>query len=172
MWVAKPLHLAFHDSLTGLKNRTALDELFKKKTNKTRRNNALVLIDLDNFKLVNDYLGHGLGDQLIKNTARVIRQIARQGDVAIRWGGGEFVLFLPSISKEEAERTAKKIIHALKEMTSNVALFEEVQVTASIGIALSPDDGIDQETLLKKADLALYASKEKGKNQYQFYENS
>lgn len=169
-WVAKPLYLAFHDGLTGLKNRAALEIWLKKLMAKNKGITAVMLIDLDNFKLVNDRLGHDKGDQLLKKVAQCIRRAARKQDIVARLGGDEFVLLMPQSSREEAEQTAGRIIQSLQELTAEEFSLEDVQVTASIGIAFYPEHGLDQEALLKKADIALYNSKEKGKNQYQFYE--
>ncbi len=169
-WVSRPMHLAFHDSLTGLKNRAAFDELLQTTIAKEKGITALLMIDLDNFKLVNDYLGHDKGDHLLKCVAQCICSVARKNDITIRLGGDEFVLLMPGTSKEEVELTANLIIKTIVESTSQEIQLEGEKVTVSIGISLFPVHGDDPESLCKKADMALYVSKEKGKNQYTFSE--
>nr|WP_306220644.1 GGDEF domain-containing protein [Cohnella sp. WQ 127256] len=169
-WVARPMHLAFHDSLTGLKNRAAFDELLEAALANNKGTIALLMIDLDNFKAVNDDLGHDQGDVLLRSVAHSIRSVAVKGDVPIRLGGDEFVMMMSSTSKTEAEQTANRIIEAAKQSIAQEFKVYEEKITLSIGIALAPDDGIDPETLCKRADIALYSSKEKGKDQYQFYD--
>ncbi|RAV21229.1 GGDEF domain-containing protein [Paenibacillus contaminans] len=171
-WVAKPMYLAFHDSLTGLKNRAAFDELLVSTIAKNKGNTAILMIDLDNFKLVNDHLGHDMGDQLLKSAAHCIRSIARKEDITIRLGGDEFVLIMPSASKMQAEDAASRIIEAIVTSTAQEFQLKDEKVTVSIGISLFPEHGADPETLCKKADIALYESKERGKNQYRFYRES
>lgn len=171
-WVARPMYLAFHDSLTGLKNRAAFDELLATTLAKNKGVTAILMIDLDNFKLVNDHLGHDMGDQLLKSAAHCIRSIARKEDITIRLGGDEFVLIMPSASKMQAEDAAGRIIEAIVTSTAQEFQLKNEKVTVSIGISLSPEHGADSETLCKKADIALYESKERGKNQYRFYRES
>lgn len=168
-WVARPMYLAFHDSLTGLNNRAALDELLQTALANRDATTAVLMIDLDNFKQVNDLLGHHKGDQLLKSVAQAIRRTARKKDHTIRMGGDEFLLIMPSVSRQEAEKIAGLIIEEVVTSAARVAKLEEVKVTVSIGIAFAPQHGIDRDTLLKKADLAMYKAKEKGKNQYQVY---
>ncbi|UVI31048.1 GGDEF domain-containing protein [Paenibacillus spongiae] len=166
-WVARPMTLAFHDSLTGLKNRAAFDEALAAVLGENRGTTAL--IDLDNFKAVNDNQGHAKGDHLLQCTAQSIRTIARKEDITIRWGGDEFVLIMPATSKQEAEESAKSIIAAIKKMSEREFAPAGGQISVSIGISLAPEHGVDPEMLCKRADIALYASKEKGKDQYRFY---
>lgn len=168
-WVARPMHLAFHDSLTGLKNRAALDELLDAALAAKTDTIALLMIDLDNFKQVNDDLGHDKGDKLLKDVAQVIRTTARKEDVPIRLGGDEFMLIMPSAGQEEAEHTAQRLIEEINRLIAQDAELLDKKISISIGISLAPDQGTDSELLRKKADIALYVSKEKGKNQYQFY---
>lgn len=167
-WVSRPMYLAFHDSLTGLKNRAAFNETLKQVLDKRRGITALLMIDLDNFKLVNDYFGHDCGDQLLRQVAQVINRLIGKGNIAFRWGGDEFMIIMPETTQEEAERLARKIIATLQDTFSRLKL-EEANITASIGLSFAPKHGLDPETLCKKADYALYASKEKGKNQYQIF---
>lgn len=168
-WVSRPMYLAFHDSLTGLNNRAALDERLETAISKTKGTTALMMIDLDNFKLVNDHLGHDKGDHLLKCVAQCLRKVSRPQDTPIRLGGDEFVLIMPSASKEDAEATAKKLIASIMKTTAQEIDLDGEKVTVSIGIAFAPEHGEDPDMLCKRADIALYASKEKGKNQYQFY---
>ncbi|MCM3079952.1 diguanylate cyclase domain-containing protein [Brevibacillus invocatus] len=168
-WVSRPMYLAFHDSLTGLNNRAALDERLESAISKNKGSTALLMIDLDNFKLVNDHLGHDTGDHLLKCVAQCLRKVSRNEDTPIRLGGDEFVLIMPSASKEDAEHAAKKLITSILNTTAQEIDLDGERVTVSIGIALAPEHGEDTDMLCKRADIALYASKEKGKNQYQFY---
>lgn len=168
-WVARPMHLAFHDSLTGLHNRAAFEELLESMLADNRDTLALLMIDLDNFKSVNDDHGHDAGDLLLKRVAHSIRSVLRKGDAAVRLGGDEFVILMPSASNEEAEHTAVQLIEAVREPIKRHSPLEKASISVSIGISLAPHDGIDVETLCKRADTALYVSKELGKNRYSFY---
>lgn len=168
-WVARPMYLAFHDSLTGLNNRAAFDERLKAAISKKHEQSALLMIDLDNFKLVNDHLGHDMGDHLLKCVAQVLRKVARHKDTPIRLGGDEFVLIMPSAGRTEAEDTAGKLIDSILTSTAEEIQLDGEKVTVSIGIALYPEHGLDPDMLCKRADQALYDSKKKGKNQFKFY---
>jgi len=168
-WVARPMYLAFHDSLTGLNNRAAFDELLVRAMKENKSTIALLMLDLDNFKLVNDLMGHDQGDQLLKRVAQGITAAARNNDICIRLGGDEFVIIMPGAGREEAEDAAKRVLGAIDASIARQIGLPDCNVTVSIGIALYPEHGLDPETLSKRADMALYASKEKGKNQYQFY---
>jgi len=163
-------HLAYHDPLTGLRNRA----MFRKNVEglieagkRDGRTSALMLIDLDRFKVVNDTLGHYIGDCLLKETAERLRRCAKDGAEVYRIGGDEFVVIAPESSCAEAARTAESI---LREMQAGFSLSgHEVSVTPSIGICLFPEDGETAEQLLIRADSAMYYAKERGKNNYQFY---
>lgn len=168
-WVAKPMYLAFHDSLTGLKNRAAFDELLKTSLNENEGNTALFMLDLDNFKLVNDYFGHDRGDLLLKTVAQKIRLNAEKEDTIFRLGGDEFIIIKRYDHESEVIAQAGMIISSIKEISGANFNINEETISVSIGIALAPRDGDDLETLYKKADIALYSSKEKGKHQYQLY---
>ena len=167
--VSRPMHLAFHDSLTGLKNRAAFDETMLRMLN-ARNQFALLMIDLDNFKLVNDYLGHDKGDRLLKCVADCIQGVARKEDISVRLGGDEFIMIMRDAGKEEAIRAAERIIDAITTSLPSDVLLSKQRATVSIGISFSPEHGVDAETLIKNADKALYLSKEQGKNQYQVYD--
>ena len=164
-------HLAYHDSLTGLPNRELfLDRLSVALAHAVRYQSglAVVFVDLDHFKVVNDSLGHSIGDQLLRAVGQRIRVALREEDTVARLGGDEFTALLPGTSDPDAaSRIAEKLQHAIKQPL----LIEgrELQVSASIGIGLFPADGDDAESLLKNADTAMYRSKELGRDQFQFY---
>lgn len=164
-------HQAFHDALTGLPNRLLLNDRLTLEIAHAKRNKqmlAVLFLDLDRFKLVNDTLGHGVGDQLLTIIARRLTGCVREDDTVARLGGDEFALLLPEIAQvENAVKVARKILQAIKEPVHMD--IHELYITASIGIALYPNDGGDAETLLKNADTAMYRAKEKGKNNYQLY---
>jgi len=164
-------HLAYHDALTGLPNRVLLNDRLGQalaSANRTGTRGALMILDLDRFKDINDTLGHSMGDLLLKAVSERLTGLLRKSDTVARMGGDEFVLLLPSIATaESAAMTAAKIITAFNEpFDCNGHI---LSVTASIGIADFPDNGEDTETLLKNADIALYRVKEAGKNDFQRY---
>jgi diguanylate cyclase (GGDEF)-like protein len=171
-WVAKPMYLAFHDSLTGLKNRAAFDETMAAALADQKRPTAVMMIDVDNFKWINDHKGHAQGDHYLKVVARTILSAVRKEDTPIRLGGDEFVLVMPGADQQLAEQTAQKLIETIKAATAQCLEHDGEQITVSIGISLAPEHGADAETLCRHADIALYAAKEKGKNQYQVYERT
>lgn len=163
--------LASHDSLTNLYNRRQFEELLEKAiANSERYNNsiALLLIDMDNFKSINDTFGHNQGDELIKQFSQRLNGIVRRGDVLSRIGGDEFTLILPNIdSPRSARQTAEKI---LSELNTPYTISDKlVTVSVSIGIALAPIDTTNSQDLFRKADMAMYKAKNTGKNTYQFY---
>ncbi|MFD1174636.1 GGDEF domain-containing protein [Oceanobacillus picturae] len=168
-WVARPMYMAFHDQLTGLKNRTAFEEIMEKRI-KDRQETAILMVDLDHFKNVNDILGHDKGDELLIKLASCIRNNCRQEDTAIRMGGDEFIIILPNTNVDDASNVADRLLQSISNLFQSVTDEGGISLTASIGISVTPQDGIDIETLYKKADIALYASKEKGKNQYCVYD--
>ena len=155
-------YLASHDALTGLLNRTALAERFSYATALARRHHrqvALLFVDLDNFKDVNDTLGHEAGDQLLINLSQVLMSCVRKTDTVCRYGGDEFVVMLSDIEQlNHPERMAEKLHKAV----SAQGLLEGLAatLTLSIGISVYPEDGIGLETLLQKADAAMYHHKE------------
>lgn len=164
-------HQAFHDSLTNLPNRTLFDRELDKALNLAQQNNrmlAVLFLDLDRFKTINDTLGHAVGDALLKNVVERIKKCIREKDIIARWGGDEFTLLLPEIScRQDATAIAIRILEVLKPGFNLSKHY--LHITSSIGIAVFPDDGKDAETLLKNADVALYCVKEKGRNDYQHY---
>lgn len=162
---------AFHDSLTGLPNRMLFKDRLSHALVHAKRNKqmlAVIFLDLDRFKLINDTLGHEIGDHLLKSVALRLQKCVREEDTISRLGGDEFTLLLPEISKSEsAAKVAQKII---EEILQPFCIGEyELYISTSIGIALYPSDGEDAETLLKNADTAMYLAKERGRNNYQFY---
>ncbi len=164
-------HQASHDQLTGLPNRLLLDEqlsLSLVSAQQQREILAVVFLDLDRFKTINDTLGHAAGDHLLCCTTERLKPCLQESDFIARWGGDEFTLLLPQVkSAEDVISVAQKILETL----SAPFYFggQELYITASLGIALAPYDGEDAETLLKNADTAMYAAKQQGKNNFQFY---
>ena len=163
-------HQANYDALTGLPNRNLLHDRLRQAVYAQRnaRNVAVVFIDLDHFKFVNDSLGHSTGDKLLKGMADRLRTVLREGDTVARLGGDEFVLILNEQTHEEV------IFRAMQRITAKVAEPIEIEgkemyVTCSAGISLYPQDGPDVDTLLKNADAAMYRAKEHGRNNFQFY---
>jgi diguanylate cyclase (GGDEF)-like protein/PAS domain S-box-containing protein len=164
-------HLATHDGLTGLPNRLMFSHLLTAAipiAHRQQRGLGVLFIDLDRFKFINDSLGHEAGDTLLKETAHRFKKILRAGDVVARLGGDEFVVLLQDMTAPtQAATVARKIISAaIKPM---MLMGRECRVTASVGIALYPQNGTDEQTLMKNADIAMYFAKEEGKNNFQFY---
>lgn len=164
-------YLATHDMLTGLPNRALLAELLNKALADASRANthlAVFFLDLDRFKLVNDTLGHTIGDELLKAVAVRLQDATRAGDMVARQGGDEFIMVLPNLSGiQDAAHLAEKIVHELGrtfELNGH-----SLNTSTSVGIALFPEDGGDAFTLLKHADVALYRAKELGRNNFQFF---
>ncbi len=164
-------YIASHDSLTNLFNRREFEDLLDKSIANASRSGgslALLLIDLDNFKITNDTFGHIHGDELFKQFSNRLILITRKGDLLSRVGGDEFTLIATNLhSPSSARQLAERI---LNELNSPYPISGKlITVTASIGIAIYPDDGTTTDDLLKKADLAMYKAKNSGKNTYQFY---
>jgi diguanylate cyclase (GGDEF)-like protein/PAS domain S-box-containing protein len=164
-------YLATHDPLTELPNRVLLhDRLGQAITRATRSRDMLgvVFLDLDRFKMANDNHGHSFGDKILQEVAMRLRRILRSSDTVARFGGDEFVILTPDLKNlRDAERVLRKIVHAFASPFSISG--KEVRLTCSIGFACYPIDGEDAETLLSRADLAMYQAKEAGGNGYAFY---
>ena len=165
------MHLANHDALTGLPNRRLLIDRLGQALALAHRENhqvAVLFMDLDRFKTINDSLGHMKGDALLQNVARRLSETLREGDTVSRLGGDEFVIVLPSLDQPKAaEKVALKLVDALAPPIDLGG--QELRVSASIGISLFPEDGCDTETLLRNADSAMYHAKDMGRNNYQFF---
>ncbi len=164
-------HLAHYDALTDLPNRTLFHDRLQQALIQAQREHdqvAVMFIDLDRFKVINDTLGHGVGDLLLQAVAQRLTGCIRQGDTVCRQGGDEFVILLPKISHaEDAALVAQKILDAV---TQPFFLDKhELHISSSIGISFFPTDGVSLETLMKNADVAMYRAKELGRNNYQFY---
>lgn len=162
-------YLANFDSLTGLANRIQLENYFAYTLSLAKRHEslfALIFLDLDRFKEINDSLGHHIGDKILIELSHRLQSIKRESDMIARLGGDEFMVLLPNTDKEGAMHVAQKIL----DITSQPYHIEEhlLSTTASLGIALYPQDGMDLETLSQKADIAMYKAKESGRNQYHF----
>ncbi|MBD0308531.1 MAG: EAL domain-containing protein, partial [Microcoleus sp. T1-bin1] len=162
---------AVYDQLTGLPNRLLFNERLLaslKKAKKTKKMLAVMFLDLDKFKKINDTLGHAAGDRLLEGFAGRISETLRSTDTVARWGGDEFTILLPDIScLEDAVKTAQRILNNLKPAFKLEK--QAFHISSSIGIAVYPDDGEDAETLVQNADAALYRAKEMGRNNYQLY---
>ncbi|MDQ2075979.1 EAL domain-containing protein [Marinimicrobium sp. ABcell2] len=164
-------YLATHDSLTGLPNRTMFSQILNISIESARRYGrklAVIFIDLDRFKNINDTLGHDAGDILLKEMAQRLGNSLRSCDVVARLGGDEFVVLVQELEDaEQVGKVARKILSAA--IKPVIVLGQEVRVTASVGICMYPEDAEDEQTLMKNADIAMYRAKEEGKNTYQFY---
>lgn len=167
-------HQALHDSLTGLPNRDAVRERFAALTHLARAEHsgiALIFVDLDRFKTINDTLGHSIGDEILKEVAARFQAALRADEMICRLGGDEFLVVASGIRRaDDAKRIAEKILRVLDQPL--IIREHRLHIGASIGIALFPRDGNDIHALLRHADTALYRAKETGRNRYQFYEQS
>jgi diguanylate cyclase (GGDEF)-like protein/PAS domain S-box-containing protein len=163
--------LAHYDQLTGLANRTLLREGFVRETSRARREGhslALCLLDFDKFKTVNDALGHSLGDKLLIQAARRLEDSLRPTDVICRPGGDEFLLLLSGLENpQDSGKVARKILQNLARPFSLEG--HTVRMSASMGITIFPEDGLELDTLFRNADTAMYAAKEKGRNRFMFF---
>jgi diguanylate cyclase (GGDEF)-like protein len=164
-------YLAYHDGLTGLPNRSMFSKLLGQsisEAHRYERRQAVAFLDLDRFKQINDTLGHEAGDKLLQEVALRLRGCVRDSDTVARLGGDEFVVLLPELADEkDAAIVAQKILAAVARPFDLMG--QEFRVTASIGISTYPQDGLDEQTLTKNADIAMYQAKEEGKNNFQFY---
>jgi diguanylate cyclase (GGDEF)-like protein/PAS domain S-box-containing protein len=169
---ARMSHLASHDPLTDLPNRLLLSDRLDRALALARRHNrrlAVLYLDIDHFKHINDSLGHMLGDELLRSVGRKVTMCVRSSDTVSRQGGDEFVVILAELQHvEDAAIGAKKIIAAL--VGAHELAGHELHMTVSIGISVYPNDGEDAETLIKCADMALYHAKDQGRDCYRFFE--
>lgn len=163
-------YLATHDELTGLCNRPLFLDRLKHalaQAARARQRLAVIFIDLDNFKTINDTLGHDVGDELLKEAAQRLHQCVRDSDTLARMGGDEFTVILHPVETAEVEAIGQRILEYLS--ASFQIRGKSLFISASVGISVFPDDGEDSETLLKHADTAMYRAKESGKNRLQFF---
>jgi diguanylate cyclase (GGDEF)-like protein len=163
-------YLAYYDTVTHLPNRHAFNEHFEVMLVEARERKqklTLLFLDLDDFKVVNDTLGHHTGDLLLKAVAEKLSVSVRQGDAVYRVGGDEFAMVLPNVDREDAEIVAEKFIRTLGRPMSIEG--HTLYVSTSVGISMFPQDGSDATTLLRNADAAMYSAKERGKNTYQHF---
>jgi len=167
----KMSHLAQHDFLTGLPNRMLLQERFSRAIGQAQRHHkqvAVLFVDLDYFKTINDSLGHDIGDRLLQSVAERLVSCVRSTDTVCRQGGDEFVILLAEIEHHrDAAQIAEKLLAAL--LLPHFIDGNELHVTLSIGISIFPDDAATPEAVMQNADAAMYHAKAKGRNNYQFY---
>ena len=169
-------HLAHHDMLTGLPNRFSLQHRLRQvlaSANRDRQQVAVLFIDLDHFKRINDTLGHSIGDALLIDVAARLKGCVRDSDIVARLGGDEFVIVMTNVADGRAQdisSMARKIVHRLS-CTYGID-GHELQVTPSVGISVFPVDGEDAETLMRNADTAMYHAKSLGRHNYQFFARS
>jgi len=166
--------LAYYDALTGLPNRTLLQDRLSKALARAARHNdkvALLFLDLDRFKAINDCLGHNVGDLLLKEVAGRLKNWGRQQDTISRLGGDEFLLMLSDVKgPQDAAVSAERLMDAMNH--EFIVQGHSLNVCCSIGISLFPDDGVDPESLIKNADFAMYSAKESGRNNFRFFTSS
>ena len=164
-------YLSYHDALTGLPNRLLLQDRFEQAIAFSRSASAkvaLMVVDLDRFKTINDFLGHAAGDRLLIEVADRLRRCTRLTDTVSRQGGDEFHLLLSNLAEHDAIVTYLDELICSMEQPFHMEN-QELTTTVSVGIAIFPEDGSDFETLLKKADMAMYRAKESGRNTYRFF---
>jgi len=165
-------HLAYHDTLTGLPNRSLFGELLTQAVRQAHRYGrklSVLYLDLDGFKPINDRLGHEAGDRLLMAIADRLRSCVRESDTVARVGGDEFIVLVPIVGNSgDVDLIANKILSAISEPFRLNA--REVHVTCSVGIACFPEHGHDEETLVRNADLAMYAAKQEGPNRWRFHD--
>jgi diguanylate cyclase (GGDEF)-like protein len=164
-------HLATHDALTGLPNRVLMDDRISQSivlAERQQQTFAVMLLDLDRFKLVNDSLGHRAGDELLREVAQRLKSVVRDIDTVVRLGGDEFVVIItPSPERDAAQRAAARIIETMHAPVRVAGV--EIHTSPSIGIAFYPDDAASAENLVAHADAAMYSAKQKGRNNFQCF---
>lgn len=165
-------HLAYTDQLTGLPNRRWFYQHLSEVINRSEEypySLAILIIDFDDFKDINDLLGHQMGDTFLKLVAKKLQNSVREQDKIARLGGDEFIITLENVTKKEAEQVAEKILEVMNQPVDLAG--NDLLITLSIGISVHHNCSVEEETLIKQADLAMYLAKQKGKNNYQFYNN-
>jgi len=167
----KMTHSAQHDSLTGLPNRTLFNDRLTQAIAMARRNRkniAVLFLDLDGFKHINDSLGHSVGDKLLQSIARRLVDCVRRSDTVSRQGGDEFVVLLAEVEhSEDAAVTARRMLESVA--AAHSIDLHDLHITTSIGVSVFPDDGLEAELLIRNADTAMYQAKENGRQNYQFF---
>jgi len=165
-------HYAQHDPLTGLPNRMLVNDRVNQAivlASRHAKKVAVLFLDLDGFKHVNDSLGHPIGDKLLQSVARRLVASVRDSDTVSRQGGDEFIVLLSEVGRpEDAAVTARRMLQSVGD--PHPIDQHDLHITASIGVSVYPDDGLDAETLIKNADTAMYQAKENGRQSYQFFE--
>ncbi|MGH8490203.1 MAG: putative bifunctional diguanylate cyclase/phosphodiesterase [Gammaproteobacteria bacterium] len=168
--------LAFYDGLTGLPNRALFEDRLRMALARAQRADegmALLFLDLDRFKAVNDSLGHPAGDGLLREIAARLSRCLREGDTAARWGGDEFIILVPDLpgERQAAAQAAAVVIEKIREVLARPVMVEgqEIEVSTSIGVVLHPWDGTNVVDLIKHADTAMYQAKGRGRNTYRFF---
>lgn len=164
--------MAYHDALTNLPNRYFFNDYMKKILSNANNEQkiAVIFIDLDRFKIINDTMGHAFGDILLKEVSKRLIKCVRKQDVVCRYGGDEFIILMNDIDESKVIKVAKRII---KEFNSPFLIGnQEIFTSPSIGISLYPTDGDDVESIVKNADMAMYHAKEKGRNNFKFYKSN
>ncbi len=163
-------HLAHHDPLTGLPNRLLFNDRLENAIELAARNEQrclLLFLDLDGFKLINDTLGHAVGDQLLRHVGERLKNVLRSSDTVARLGGDEFVILAGSANPDYAAQLAQKILEQLR--LPILVAGQSISISGSLGIAVFPDNGADTQQLMRAADMAMYTAKAEGRNRYHFY---
>src|ERR1700736_284626 len=164
-------HLATHDALTGLPNRVLMDDRISQSivlAERQQQSFAVMVLDLDRFKLVNDSLGHRAGDELLREVAQRLKSVVRDIDTVARLGGDEFVVIItPSPERDAAQRAAARIIESMRAPVRGAGV--EIHTSPSIGISFYPDDASSPENLVAHADAAMYSAKHRGRNNFQCF---
>ena len=165
-------HQAHHDALTGLPNRVLFHEKLEQSLTQAQTHDqrvAVMFLDLDKFKVINDTLGHSVGDGLLQEVSDRLKQCVRSTDTVARWGGDEFIILMPNLDNlDDAITTAQRILAVFREECQIEA--HELTINTSIGIAIYPNDALEAEILVRNADIALYQSKDMGRGTYQLYD--